>query len=243
MKRLIVLTTLLALPAFCQQFEFDPYPKDEPRPAGYLAANKVDYRYLLSVPPLPGSATGDEDRRVIEALQVVDEARWRTAELDAQYLFPRFSRAFGRDINRKDLPDTVKLLKRAMRDVAATTFEAKSHFSRPRPFQTLQLRRVCGAEKAPPPELDPKDRSSYPSGHSSYGWAVAMILAKLKPDRAEQLMARANEYAESRAVCGMHFPSDIEGGHVIAAAVVSRLEGNPEFIADVERASRALPSD
>ncbi len=67
-----------------------------------------------------------------------------------------------------------------------------------------------------------------------------MILARLKPDRAEQLMGRANEYAESRAVCGMHFPSDIEAGHVIAAAVVSRLEGNQEFIADVEKVRRAL---
>ncbi len=70
MKKLVFLATLLAFPALCQQFESDPYPKGEPRPTGYLAANEVDYRYLLAVPPPPASVTGDEDRRVVEALQV-----------------------------------------------------------------------------------------------------------------------------------------------------------------------------
>src|SRR5258708_39871974 len=116
-----------------------------------------------------------------------------------------------------------------MRAVAFRTFEAKNLFLRARPFQNSQLKRVCGADKAPAPEENPKDRSSYPSGHSSYGWGVAMILAKLKPERAEQLLQRASEYGESRIVCGMHYPSDVESGRVIAAAVVSRLAANPGF--------------
>ena len=241
-RLLAVLTGLLAVPALAQQFESEPRPKEETRPPGYLAPAKVDYRCALPIPPAPGSAKEQEERRVVEALQTMDEARWRSAELDARYLFPRFAEAFGRDINRKEIPATVRLLSRAMRDVAVTTFEAKDHFGRPRPYQTFQLVRVCGAEKAPAPDAEPKSRSSYPSGHSSYGWATAMILARLKAERAEKLMTSAREYGESRAICGMHYPSDVNAGHVIAAAVISRLEGNAEFLADLEGARAELAS-
>jgi hypothetical protein len=36
-----------------------------------------------------------------------------------------------------------------------------------------------------------------------------MILARVAPDRTPPLMARAAEYAESRLICGVHFPSDV----------------------------------
>ncbi len=63
-----------------------------------------------------------------------------------------------------------------------------------------------------------------------------MILVRVVPDRAPALMARAAEYAESRLVCGVHFPSDIYAGQTVAAAVVSRLDASPEFRSDLDRA-------
>jgi acid phosphatase (class A) len=65
-----------------------------------------------------------------------------------------------------------------------------------------------------------------------------MILARVAPDRTDALMARAQEYEESRLVCGMHFPSDVEAGHQVAVAVVSRLEGSSEFQADLNKARK-----
>ncbi len=192
MKRLVAIAVaLLSLPSAAQFFESQPPPKDEPRPAPYLTADPVDFRGVLPGPPARGSVWEQEDGRLVDLLQGVSPERFHRAELDAEFLYPRFSEAFGRDINRKQAPQTVRLLNRAMRDVAFSTFQAKEHFLRSRPYQNVQLKRICGEEKAPPPEANPKDRSSYPSGHSSYGWAVAMILATLVPERAEQLLRRA----------------------------------------------------
>ena len=80
--------------------------------------------------------------------------------------------------------------------------------------------------------------SSYPSGHSTRGWTVAMVLARVAPDRAELVLKRAEDYMESRLICGMHFPSDVEAGHDVAIAVVSHLDAAPEFQADLDRARK-----
>jgi len=217
-----------------QQLEAQARPASEPRPPPYLA-EPVDFRSLLPAPPSKGSRPPDEDRRV-ELLQEVSDDRFRSAAFDSRFTYPRFNEAFGQEIDRRALPHTVHLLNRTLRDVAITTFNAKEHYLRTRPYQDTQLKRVCGAAKAPSPVENPKERSSYPSGHSAYGWAVGMVLAKVNPERAEALMQRAAEYGESRVICGMHYPSDVEAGRVIAAAVVSRLAANADFQSDLQRA-------
>ena len=65
-----------------------------------------------------------------------------------------------------------------------------------------------------------------------------MILARVAPERSEALMARAEEYEESRLVCGMHFPSDVEAGHEVAVAVVAHLDASSEFRADLNKARK-----
>jgi acid phosphatase (class A) len=176
------------------------------------------------------------DQGLVEAFQAVDDARWQSADLDANALYPRFEQAFGRQIDKKTSPALVKLLDRAIDDVDATAAAAKDHFHRPRPFQRLQLQRVCDKSSPPKPEDHPTHGNSYPSGHSTHGWAVAMILARVAPDRSEALMARAQEYEESRLVCGMHFPSDVEAGHEVAVAVIAHLDASSEFQADLNKA-------
>ena len=235
-----VLAWLTVTPGFAQQFERDPPPKDEARPQRYLTSEAVDFRGVLAPPPAPGSIQDSDDVHAAEAEQGVAEERWRSAQLDSEYVYPRFEEAFGRAIDRKNSPALISVLDRALRHVALTTFAAKDHFQRPRPFQRLQLQRVCGEEKPPRPQANPMGGSSYPSGHSAYGWAVAMILARVAPDRAEVLMARAAEYAESRVVCGVHFPSDVVAGQVIAAAVVAHLDASSDFQADLARARAEL---
>ncbi len=63
-----------------------------------------------------------------------------------------------------------------------------------------------------------------------------MILARIAPDRSDALMARAQQYEESRLICGMHFPSDVEAGHEVALAVVAHLDASNEFQSDLAKA-------
>ena len=207
-------------------------------PKGYLEGHEVDFHNVLGPPPAVDSLWDRGDQQVVQAYQSVDDARWQMAEKDANEddLYARFADAFGKPIDNKTSPELVALLDRALEDVDVTTDAAKKHFHRPRPFQRLQLQRVCEKPTAPKPELHAMAGTSYPSGHSTYGWTVAMILSRVAPERTEALMARAEEYEISRLVCGMHFPTDVEAGHLVAIAVVSHLDASKGFQADLARA-------
>ena len=236
---LVLVLSLSTTPSFAQQLERTPPPAGEPRPQAYLAAEPLDYQVILEPPPGIGSIEDEMDQRSVEAWQKTSAARRESAALDEQFVYSRFDEAFGYAIDRKTSPALINVLNRAMRDVGATAFPAKDHFQRPRPYQRIQLRHACGSEP-PKPEAHPTRGSSYPSGHSSAGWAVAMILARVAPDRAEAVLSRAGEYAESRVICGKHFPSDVEAGHIVAAAVIARLDASPEFQNDLTAARAEL---
>ena len=207
---------------------------------GYLAGHEVDFHTFLGPPPAADSQWDRADQGLVEALQAVDDRRWQMAEIDAKELYSRFSEAFGRPIDKKSSSALVTLLDRSIADAEATAAGAKDYYHRPRPYQRLQLQRVCEKPAPPKPEDHPTQGVSYPSGHSTRGWTVAMILARVVPDRSEAVMKRAEEYMESRLVCGAHFPSDVEAGHDVAIAVVSRLDASPEFQADLAKARKEV---
>lgn len=211
-------------------------PLAQAQSRGYLAGHEVDFRTILGPPPPADSRWDTADQQLVQAYQNVDEARWEMAKLDEQQLYSRFAQAFGRPIDLQHSPALVTLLDRALLDVDTTASAAKDHFHRPRPYQRMQLKHVCNKNDAPVPEEHPMHGASYPSGHSTHGWTVAMILARVAPDRADALMKRAEEYEESRLICGMHFPTDVEAGQVVAAAVVDRLDDSREFQADLSKA-------
>jgi acid phosphatase (class A) len=233
----LVLAAPLAAPA--QQRESSASPAGEHPAVGYLAPGLVDYRVLLPGPPEVGSVEDRIDVAAIMALQSdVSPERWKTANDDDAFVYPRFDEAFGGPIDRAHAPRLVHLLNRVMHDVSTPTFAAKKVFARLRPYQRYQLTRVCGETAAPAPVAEPEDRSSYPSGHEAYGWALALVLAQVAPDRAQQVLARAYDYGLSREICGVHFPSDVEAGRVMATAVVTRLMANGAFRSDLAAAKR-----
>lgn len=205
---------------------------------GYLAGGEIDFRTVLGPPPAADSRWDRADEQLVQAYQNVDELRWQTAVLDQQELYPRFAAVFGRPIDKKTSPALVALLDRALLDVEATAAAAKDYYHRPRPPQRMQLVRVCGEDRAPQPQEHPTRGESYPSGHSTRGWTVAMILARVAPVRAAALMQRAQEYEESRLICGMHFPTDVEAGQVVATAVVAHLDASKAFQSDLSLARR-----
>lgn len=233
----LVSTLLLAATvAHAQQLESTPSPPHD-HTRGYLGAASVDYRALLPAPPAIGSATDNLDTSAMMWLQAnTTPDRWKMASKDADYVYPQFASAFGAPIDRTHAPRLIHMLNRVERDVATSAFAAKREFPRARPFQRFQLARVCGFNIAPPPDANPGERSSYPSGHSAYGWAAALVLAQVAPEREAQVLARGDDYELSRVICGMHFPSDVEAGRVLATAIVTRLLANSEFQRDLTAA-------
>jgi hypothetical protein len=80
----------------------------------------------------------------------------------------------------------------------------------------------------------------YPSGHSAIGWAWALILGEITPERANALIARGRNYRQSRRVCNVHWQSDVLAGRVMGAATVARLHAEPAFRTDLEGARKEI---
>ncbi|MBB4128734.1 acid phosphatase (class A) [Xanthomonas translucens] len=208
---------------------------------GYLAPAAVPASLqLLPAPPAEGSPGQALDQAVNrEALALRGSARWHQAARDADLSFPsgagQFACALGVAIDAQRTPHLYALLERSRIDASAATKAAKNHYQRPRPFM-LNQQPVC----TPDDEDGLRHSGSYPSGHSAIGWAWALILSEIAPDRADALIARGRNYGESRLVCNVHWQSDVLAGRFMGAAAVARLQNDPAFQADLAAARREI---
>jgi acid phosphatase (class A) len=124
------------------------------------------------------------------------------------------------------------LIRRVRADASRANDKAKDLYNRKRPY-------VAHGDTSCTPKEKHKD-DSYPSGHSSIGWAWALVLAEIAPDRADAIFARALAFGDSRVVCGVHWKSDIEAGRIGGASTVSRLHLDPVFKAQLELARKEV---
>jgi len=67
---------------------------------------------------------------------------------------------------------------------------------------------------------------SYPSGHTTYGYMGAVLLAVLVPDRYPQMVTRAAEYGNDRILMGAHYAMDVVGGRSLALYTLAHLLAN-----------------
>ena len=92
-------------------------------------------------------------------------------------------------------------------------------------------RSSCASWPAEQPALS-KD-GAYPSGHSSIGWAWALVLVQAAPQQMNALLQRGYAYGQSRVICGVHWQSDVDAGRVVGAAAVARLQSDETFKAQL----------
>src|SRR5688572_533565 len=195
---------------------------------------------LLPPPPAPGSPAFALDQEVARKSSALrGTRRWALAAMDADLSFPNaagtFSCALNAPVTEELTPHLYQLLRRTLTDVGLSTYAAKNQYRRTRPFVVSNEPICTPAERA---EIE-KD-GSYPSGHTAVGWAWALILSEIAPDRTDALLARGAAYGESRNVCNVHWHSDLVHGRVIGAGTVARLRAEPAFRADLEAARSEL---
>jgi len=192
-----------------------------PKHFEYLRADDFPADGILPAPPARGSEVEKLELAYLHALiadaspKRIEQARWDDAHEDPAI----FDQAVGTRLEK--LPATWALLRAVQGDAALAATAAKAHFARTRPWGVDPTLPNCDAGKGKQPT------NSYPSGHSTLGYSVGLMLATLMPARAPMILDRARDYALSREVCGVHFPSDTEASHVIASIAVARILQDP----------------
>lgn len=244
MRRFLTTTTAVLVLAGCASPGPAPPPAPSApaytatgRPTPYLA-KAVDGLSIIGPPPAAGSADLAADQAAIEATRaVLDTPRGAQAVEDVKLFEPgafrSWSCAAGVEIGPETTPVLTRLLHRSLIDAGTSTNPPKDHYKRDRPFIGNQ-RRICVA----PESL--RGSASYPSGHSAVGFAWGLILAELVPARADALLIRGREFGDSRVICGVHYPSDIQAGRILGASTVARLHAEPAFIEDLAAAKAEI---
>lgn len=209
--------------------------------SGYLSRSALpDSLALLPPPPAPGSADQAADEAAFKANEPLrGTPRWTLAASDANLVFPKAAETFACSLNAPidpaHTPNLYMLLRRSLTDAGLSTYAAKDHYKRTRPFVANKAPTCTPAEEA----MLAKD-GSYPSGHASLGWAWSLILTEMAPERTNQLLARGLAFGQSRVICGVHWQSDVTQGRVIGAAAVARLQADPVFRAQFDKARQEL---
>ena len=246
------LLVLLGLAA-CQNLPAPPAPPPtSPEAVGEFRAGSgylkgyLDRRVLpnslalLPKPPAPDSAEQAADLAVYRATRALrDSPRWQLAAKDAVLRFPKaaevFSCALDMPISQEATPHLNMLLRRSLLDAGLSTYAAKDHHQRQRPFVVLKDSTCTPAEET----ALAKD-GSYPSGHAALSWGWALLLSELAPDRTDALLQRGYAFGQSRVICGVHWQSDVDAGRLMGAAAVARLHADPVFQAQAALAREEI---
>lgn len=189
----------------------------------------------LPPPPAPGSADEaaelDELRGIMQTrtTEQLAKATWDDAHEDPS----AFVEALGPTYDLKSLPQTAKLLEITEDTAEAAAGRSKKYFKRLRPYRVDNSINGCNASGDSP-------NSSYPSGHATIGWSLAVVLADLAPERSEILLARALDFNQSRMICGSHFRRDTEAGRTLGTLVAQDILLAPEVKAQLDAAKAEM---
>ncbi|WP_371734564.1 acid phosphatase PhoC [Tatumella sp. JGM130] len=209
------------------------------KPDLYYLTNSqsIDSLALLPPPPAIGSIAFLNDQAMYEQgrlLRNTDRGKLAAedANLSSGGVANAFSAAFGREITARNTPQLYKLLTNMIEDAGdLATRSAKQHYMRIRPFAFYQVA-TCNTRQ----QDELSTNGSYPSGHTAIGWATALVLAEINPQRQNEILKRGYELGQSRVICGYHWQSDVDAARVVASGVVATLHTSPAFNAQLAKA-------
>lgn len=92
----------------------------------------------------------------------------------------------------------------------------KKKFNRERPFQVAKEFNI----DFPKVKTETGVTPSYPSGHAFSAYLVAEIISRNYPEKKKELFELAEKTAVGRIKHGVHFPSDIEAGKLLAKKLI-----------------------
>jgi acid phosphatase (class A) len=186
-----------------------------------------DVAKILPPPPEAGTLAAKTDLDVVlqaQAWRTPEQAEWARF-IDKDNAFNHAS-VLGAWFAKEKLPVTAKFLADVTEDANAVGALTKALYARPRPSQI---------DPRVQPIVPVPATAGYPSGHVTRAYTWALVLAEIFPEQRDALLARAQRAAWGRVLGGVHFPSDLIGGQLMAEAIVAELKKSETFRDAVEK--------
>lgn len=201
--------------------------------APYLTSKQLDIIPFMPAPVANGSAEDKAQQALVLAVQrAATPERIALANSDAEEtVYAMFSSVIGPQFNAANLPVLTAMFERMGETEDAVVDPVKAYFGRTRPF--LNNPEIKALVK-------PSKSGSYPSGHTSRSTMMAIVLSSMLPEQRAAIFDRANDYAQSRVIGGMHYPNDLDGGRRAGSAMAATLLASPTFRTDFEAARAEL---
>jgi acid phosphatase (class A) len=194
----------------------------------------LNLKLLVPEPPsVSSSITRDELKELHRLEHERTAAQTEAAKADdvEQDIFV-FRTVFGSSFTAENLPILARLSAAIHAEEGIASTPLKTAFARPRPYQAdSTLHPVCKVTTEP---------NSYPSGHALSGYMLAFAMVEIAPEKKSAILARADDYAHNRLVCGVHYPSDLEASRQLAAVIFGSMSTNPVFRKDLGAARDEL---
>ena len=194
---------------------------------------------IKCLPPPPDTIGEDFAHDIIRYMwgksQRADSARaaivFRDAVWSFDALLAEFNVPLGLTVTKEGTPEIYKFMVNSLATIDQMRVAPKAYYHRKRPFERFHEHMLTKYE-----EKELSGEGSYPSGHSQRGYAAALLLSEINPNRVDTIMARGFMYGESRVIAGAHWQSDVDASRLAAAIGVSRLHTSPDFLAQLNKA-------
>ncbi len=193
----------------------------------FIPAGAIDVKGIVPPPPVAGSVAALADLETVlqvQAARTPADVAW--AKLVVKDSAFDNASVLGAWFTPGNLPVTAAFLKQVTDDTVTVSRSLKGLYARPRPPRTDPTVHPC---------VELPDSGSYPSSHSMRAFVWAAVLSEIFPDQQVELYTRAHHAAWGRVIGGVHFPSDLVGGRLLAQAIIAELRKNPAYHAAVQK--------
>ena len=200
----------------------------------FVAPEQTHMGQFLATPPADESAATRDELAELHRIEAArSEAEVAKAKFDDENenIFI-FANVIGETFAKEKLPLTAALAARVKSDEGVNAGAAKEAFHRVRPYNLDKtLHPVCKTKVK---------NDSYPSGHATSGYLLALTLIDMVPEKRDEILRRADDYAHNRLVCGVHYASDLEASKLTAYTIHAVIELNAHYRAELAAAKAEL---
>jgi acid phosphatase (class A) len=203
----------------------------------YITKDDIDIAVLLPSPPVETSPAGQLDLQTVKYLQEnMTPARAKAIRDDLpQDVYTIAGPVLGPNFTKENFPLSGQFIAKVVNDAGFGVGPVKQKYMKPRPFKYS-----ADLAKAFDDIAKSTGGTTYPSGHSTTAFEVALILGTMLPSKRDALYERAYSYSIHRVTSGAAYPSDAEGGHLAATLAVHAMMQKADFRADYETVKAEL---